>query len=168
MVDDLVLISIGSNIQPENNIPKAVHYLEEWFGAIETSNVFETPPVGTVGKNFLNLAVAIHTTMPVEALKYNVLRQIEARLGRVRTANKNDPRTIDLDTVVYHGSLLDPDLFLYAHLAVPVAELAPDFIDTESKKTLAEIARDFLQTDGIRLINGILATESSRASNPKI
>jgi 2-amino-4-hydroxy-6-hydroxymethyldihydropteridine diphosphokinase len=37
------------------------------------------------------------------------LRLMEDRLGRVRTANKFGPRTIDLDIVVWNGEIVNAD-----------------------------------------------------------
>jgi 2-amino-4-hydroxy-6-hydroxymethyldihydropteridine diphosphokinase len=151
LTDERILISIGSNIQPEKHIPAAVSRLAERFGPIRISNVYETHPIGTSGNNFLNLAVEIHSGLPIEELKNEFLRKFETQLGRIRTANKFESRTIDLDIVVYHGNVIDLDLFKYAHLAVPVAELAPDIFDPEQQHTLAELAADFIRKDGIQL-----------------
>ena len=62
--------------------------------------MWETPPVGSRGSNFLNAALLIRTTLTSGLLKSLVLRPIEIQMGRVRTANKNAPRPIDLDILV--------------------------------------------------------------------
>ena len=41
-----------------------------------------------------------------------LLKQIENKLERVRTKNKNGPRTIDLDIVLFNNQILDKDVFL--------------------------------------------------------
>lgn len=168
LTDESILISIGSNIQPEKHIPAAVRRLEERFGPMRISNIFETHPIGTVGNNFLNLAVEIHSTLPIEELKNEFLRKFELQLGRIRTSNKFESRTIDLDIVVYHGDVVDPDLFKYAHLAVPVAELAPDIFDPEHQRTIAELAADFIREDGIQLKTGILDARQDHHQNQEL
>jgi len=116
---------------------------------IATSRVYETAPVGTVDQpNFLNAALLIRTQLSAEALKAGPLWEVEQVLGRVRTADKNAPRTIDLDIALFNYDVLDvgvrhipdPELLTRAHVAVPVADLAPYYIHPETGATLEEIA----------------------------
>ncbi|HSJ56525.1 MAG TPA: 2-amino-4-hydroxy-6-hydroxymethyldihydropteridine diphosphokinase [Anaerolineae bacterium] len=136
-----VLIAMGSNIDPERNLREAVRRLAERCDVLATSPVYETAPVGKTDQpNFLNAAVLIETGLDAGALKEQVLRAIEQELGRVRTEDKNAPRTIDLDIVLYRGQVVDPDVRRYAHVAVPLADLAPEVRDPETGQTLATIA----------------------------
>ncbi len=150
-----VFISMGSNIDAEANLAAAVRRLEE-LDAIEvvaTSRVYETAPVGTVDQpNFLNAALLIRTPLSAEDLQAGPLREVERGLGRVRTADKNAPRTIDLDIALYNYDVLDvggrhvpdPDLLTRAHIAVPLADLAPYYVHPETGETLEEIAARLL------------------------
>jgi 2-amino-4-hydroxy-6-hydroxymethyldihydropteridine diphosphokinase len=104
------------------------------------SNVWETPPEGTRGANFLNAAVQVQTLLTSGLLKSLVLRPIEVRMGRVRTANKYAPRTIDLDIVIFDGRVLDTKLWTHAFVAVPLAELAPALPHPQTGVPLQEIA----------------------------
>jgi 2-amino-4-hydroxy-6-hydroxymethyldihydropteridine diphosphokinase len=62
------------------------------------------------------------------------LLEIEARLGRVRQADKYAARTIDLDIAMYGLQVIDlegrhipdPDIARHPHVAVPLADVAPD------------------------------------------
>ncbi len=56
--------------------------------------------------NFLNAAVLIETDLTAAELKEQVLQVIERELGRVRTADKNAPRTIDLDIALFGDQVL--------------------------------------------------------------
>ena len=58
-----------------------------------------------------------------------VLRGIENELGRIRTANKDGPRTIDLDVVVWNGGIVDDDVFQRDFLKQAVLELMPSLQD---------------------------------------
>ena len=49
-------------------------------------------------------------------------------------------RSIDLDVLIYDSSVIDPELWSLAHLAVPASELMPDLINEDTGKTLREIA----------------------------
>ncbi len=74
------------------------------------------------------------------------LREVEAELGRVRGEDKYAPRTIDLDllgladTRAPSSRLSDPEIAERAHLAIPLAELLPEFEYAGTGETLASIA----------------------------
>ena len=84
-----VCLLLGSNIQPERNLPLAVRELGEQLTILRASSVWESPAVGSRGPNFLNAALLCQTGLAAEALKWQVLRPLEARLGRVRNQDKN-------------------------------------------------------------------------------
>lgn len=134
-------LSLGSNIAPRENLPRAVALLRESLPVQATSRVWETLAVGSAGPNFLNAAVLVYTDLAPEELKDRVLRPIEAHLGRVRVADKNAPRPIDLDIVIYDARVLDSELWRHAHLAVPLAELFPTIRHPKTGERLVDIAR---------------------------
>lgn len=155
-MNNLVFITLGSNIEPEENLCEAVRLLGERFTILATSHVYETAPIDAAGQvsseqaNFLNAAVLIETDLPPYSLKYEVLREIETQLGRVRTEDKYASRTIDLDIALYGYEIItnpgnglvipDPDSLTRAHVALPLADLAPDFVHPITRETLAEVA----------------------------
>jgi 2-amino-4-hydroxy-6-hydroxymethyldihydropteridine diphosphokinase len=107
-------------------------------------------PNGTVpgakrSPNFLNMAVCIHTALSPAELKQDVLSPLERSLGRVRTADKYAPRTMDLDLTVYDGEVLDSELWRRLYLALCFAELLPDLRHPETGETLAETAERLKQ-----------------------
>ena len=136
-----VCLILGSNIDPELNIQRAIRKLEQIFPVEGVSAVWETPAVGSDGPNFLNAAVVIYTSLDPRSLKEQVLRPLEARLGRVRTADKFAPRTLDIDMVAWNAVILDHDVWRHAHLAVPVAELLPCYQSDETGEYLEQAAR---------------------------
>lgn len=145
-----VFVALGSNIEPERHLKDAVRLLGERCRLLSVSPVYQTRPVGTVDQpDFYNAAAEIETDLSAAALKTQVLAEIEQALGRVRTSNKNAPRTIDLDIVLFGSEMLDlgrrhipdPDLLTYPHVAVPVADLAPQFVHPETGQTLQEIVQ---------------------------
>ena len=142
-------VSLGSNIDSEYNMPEALRRLALLCRLVAVSPVFETTPVGnTKQPNFLNAAALIETDLTAAELKARVLQVIEQELGRVRTEDKNAPRTIDLDIALfadqdlYAGSsaFSDPDILRYAHVAVPLADIAPQRRHPATGQTLQEIA----------------------------
>lgn len=145
-----VFVALGANINGEHNLREAVRLLALCCRLVAVSPVYETAPVGnTEGPNFLNAAALVETDLTAAELKVRVLQVIERELGRVRTADKNAPRTIDLDIALFGDRVLDlgprhvpdPDILCYPHIAVPLAELAPTLPHPEDGRTLQEIAR---------------------------
>ena len=67
------------------------------------------------------------------------IRPIEARLGRIRSADKNAPRTIDPDIVRFDEQLLNIEFWAYAFVVVPLAELMPDFIHPVRGERLSKV-----------------------------
>jgi 2-amino-4-hydroxy-6-hydroxymethyldihydropteridine diphosphokinase len=133
-------LSLGSNIAPEKNIPRCIKKLKENFDDIVFSSTFETPPVGPVGKaNFWNLAALIKTSLSAEEMKAKML-MLENELGRVRDPqDKNCPRVIDIDVLPKRG---------YAEQAFvvhPMAEIAPEMVESFSKKTYQQLAEETSQ-----------------------
>lgn len=146
----LAFLGLGSNIDPEINLPKAVAQLRQCVSVEIVSSAWETPPVGTTGPNYLNAAVQVTTALHPQDLKEHILCEIEAHMGRIRTQDKNAPRPIDLDILIYDGRLLDPALWEQAHLAVPVAELLPGYQHPDTGQTLQDIAQHFKKITGIQ------------------
>ncbi|MCS6844270.1 MAG: diaminopimelate decarboxylase [Caldilineales bacterium] len=147
---NVAYLSLGSNIAPEHNLRAAVALLAEAGRLIALSPAYETPPVGNPNDPpFLNAAAVLETSRSAEALKEGVLRPLEDRLGRRRSADPNAPRTIDVDISLFNDQVLqvgkrripDPEILRYPHVAVPLADVAPAYRHPETGETLAEIAR---------------------------
>ncbi len=118
-----ICLSLGSNIRPELALPQAVQKLHGLFLVERVSQVWESAAVGAAGPNFLNAALLLRAPYEPYALKEQVLRPLEAQLGRVRSADKNAPRTIDLDVILCDGQVIDAEIWERAHLAIPVLEV---------------------------------------------
>jgi 7,8-dihydro-6-hydroxymethylpterin-pyrophosphokinase len=73
-------------------------------------------------------------------LKERIIRPIEAKRGRVRNADKNAPRTIDLDIVLFDNQPLNVDYWNYPFVVVPLAELIPDFIHPTRREKLSRVS----------------------------
>ena len=150
-----VCLLLGSNIQPEKNLTLGLNLLRNMITISQLSSVWETPSVGSSGPDFLNLAVLITTSLKATELKAQVLRPLEKQLGRVRSANKNAPRTLDIDIILFDGLLLDQSLWSNAHRAVPVAEILPDYLSTRGD-TLKDVASELAKSTFIHLRSDVL------------
>ena len=123
--------------------------LTERADLVAASSAWATTAVGPPGQPaFVNAAVLLRTALPPDRVKTELLRPIEAALGRVRTADRFAPRPIDLDLVAYGEEVLrseglevpDPDLLRHAHVALPASEVAPEWRHPETGEPLNAIA----------------------------
>lgn len=145
-------LSLGSNLEPEHHLLAAVAKLAQFGRVRAVSTVWETLPVGFSDQpNFLNAAVLLETDLSARALREETIATIEATLGRVRTENKNAPRTIDIDIMLFNSDVMqvnqrhipDPEVLERPFVAIPLAEIAPDYVHPETGQTLQEIGRGF-------------------------
>lgn len=117
------IISIGSNIDAENNIPNMLKILRKKVKVLQISSFIKTKPIGIKNQNdFTNGAVKIQTRMTQNILNQQ-LKSIEDELGRNRTAPKFGPRCIDLDIVVWNGVVVDEDYYTRDFIQKCVNEL---------------------------------------------
>ena len=149
---NIIYLSLGSNIAPEENLPAAVALLRSWTTVLSISPVYRTPPQGFAAQaDFLNMAVKAHTLRTPLDFKRAVIDRIETELGRVRDPhNVNAPRTIDIDIALWNDETLDygekpwrvpdHDITRHAHVALPLADLAPDCAHPQTGESLREIA----------------------------
>jgi len=100
---------------------------------VHCSSLYRTAPVGmTEQPEFVNAVAELDTTLAPEAV-LDALLDIEQRFGRIR-AERNGPRTLDLDLLLYNDQFVDlprltlphPRLHLRAFVLYPLAEIAPN------------------------------------------
>lgn len=177
-----VHISIGSNIEPQRNLPLAISMLKEKMEVVKLSSAFKTTPVGFKDQDdFINMAAIVKTKLDPAGLK-QVLLQVEDKLGRVRIPeNKNAPRTIDLDisfwgnmTFEYklnNGSALkswsvpEPDACKHSHVIIPLADVTPDFVHPTTRKPLKLIATEVSGNDDFRSVFPVTQICSSNGAH---
>ena len=132
----------------------AVSFLRQNCTVLALSPIYETIPVGLLNQpNFLNAAVLIETDLTFSAFKYTICRQLEQKLKRVRVADKNAPRTIDCDIVLFNdeifkcdgNSIPDPEIYKFPHLAVPIGRLLPTQKHPQTGESFTQIAETILK-----------------------
>ena len=118
-----VIISVGSNINPQINIPESRNILSKEASLLDYADTIETAPVGYENQpNFLNTAYLVATSLGFD--DFNAfLKSVEDRMGRERGPIKSGPRTIDLDIVVWDGEVLSNDYYQYDYISVPVDQI---------------------------------------------
>jgi len=135
---NIAYVALGANLgDPASTIRAAFGALANLpeSRVVHCSSLYRTAPVGILDQpEFVNAAAMLETTLAPEAL-LDALLEVEQRFGRIR-AEKNGPRTLDLDLLLYNDQFLDlprltlphPRLHLRAFVLQPLAELAPDLI----------------------------------------
>jgi 2-amino-4-hydroxy-6-hydroxymethyldihydropteridine diphosphokinase len=152
---------LGSNILPEHYLPSAVNLIQKQLEILKTSSVWETSAIGSEGPNFLNAALLVATSFDALSLKEQILRPIEAQLGRVRTQDKNAARTIDIDILIFNEQVLDRTLWDYAFRAVPAAEILPGVI-SETGENLKDAAARLARMSQISLRVDVVLTKFTK------
>ncbi len=137
-------INIGSNIDRNMQITRALKSLHLIFSNITLSCVYESQAVGFDGDNFYNIGVNAHTTKTISEVQ-TMLYKIENKQGRSKKMAKFSARIIDLDLILY-DDVVDKDYNLprdeilkYAFVLAPLAELNPDERHPVLKKTYTEL-----------------------------
>ncbi len=150
-------IAVGSNIEPEENVARALAQLHERIGIDRLSTFYRTTPFDRPeSPPFINGMLEVTTTLDPRELKQTVLRSIERHQGRHRTGDKSADRTLDLDLVVYDDLILespdlvlpDPDLARRPFLAHTLCELAPALLLPGSGTSIRSLA-EALGTHGM-------------------
>jgi len=132
-------IALGSNLGDRRaHIDAAVSALRlrEGIEVVRVAEPIETAPVGPPGQGaYLNSAAELATTRSARALMQTLLR-IEREVGRDRTLEpeRNMPRLIDLDLLLYAGEVIDVEGLTVPHPRLherdfvlrPLASIAPD------------------------------------------
>jgi 2-amino-4-hydroxy-6-hydroxymethyldihydropteridine diphosphokinase len=133
-------LSLGSNIEPEMNLPKAIDLLHGYGKILEVSNAWESEAVGSDGPNYLNACVLFITPLFFVELKEQVIHPIEEKLGRKRSEDKYAPRTIDIDIVLFDDQLCNDKFWNQAFVVVPLAEIYPKFQNPFTQESIIETA----------------------------
>lgn len=145
-----VYVSVGSNIDRENNIRGAVQTLRKRYTFLTLSPVYETPAEGFDGAAFYNLVVGFDTDDTLERVR-QTLADIETAHGRKRGGARFSARTLDLDLLLYgelmhHADGVDiprGEITKYAFVLGPLAEIAPDLKHPETGERLRAMWDNF-------------------------
>lgn len=134
-------LNIGSNIEPEYHLCEAVRLLRERGQVGAVSNAWQSHAFGSDGPDFLNACVLFLTSLETDELKAQIIRPIEATLGRVRGPDRFAPRTIDIDIILFDDEPFSGEFWSNAFVVVPLAELLPDFHHPFNYERLVHVAQ---------------------------
>jgi 2-amino-4-hydroxy-6-hydroxymethyldihydropteridine diphosphokinase len=142
-----VAIALGSNVGDRTaTLQSATTRLQSIVSGIRASAFIDTPYVGDdVQPSVLNAAVTGVTALDAHALLERLLA-IEQEFGRTRPYG-GAPRTLDLDLILYGNAIISEPGLMVPHprfrerrfVLEPLAEIAPDWRDPVSGKTISEL-----------------------------
>jgi len=111
-----VFVSLGTNVNRDENLHKGLLAMQQAFGSLTLSSLFESEAVGFDGAAFYNMVIAFSSDNSVEQVG-EALREIEFTFGRTLDAKKFSPRTLDLDMLLFD------DLILQTPVQIPRDEI---------------------------------------------
>jgi len=143
-----VAIALGSNLgDRETHLRSAIEALLPVVSNLRVSSFHETDPVAVPGPQgkFLNAAAIGESDLSASAV-LDALLAAERRFGRERPY-VGAPRTIDLDLILYGDRVIDAPGLIVPHprfrerrfVLEPLAEIASDWIDPVTGKTIREL-----------------------------
>ena len=143
-----VFVSIGSNIDPRNNMEEARIILGNLFDCT-FSGLYETRAEGFEGNDFVNSVVGFETDLQLIELK-DKLKQIEKKMGRTDIQKGMSDRIIDLDIILYGDQVIEDDDFdipskdieNYLFVLEPLAEIAGARHHPILNNTYSEMLKD--------------------------
>jgi 2-amino-4-hydroxy-6-hydroxymethyldihydropteridine diphosphokinase len=144
-------IALGSNLGDSLTIlEKSLKILSQTpkITVKSHSSWYRTVPVGPPQPDYLNGCALLDVQLTPEALLETLL-DVEQQFGRVRL-QRWGPRTLDLDLLLYDDRILEtaklqiphPRMRERAFVLVPLAEIAPDWLDPVSKKAIAQLLEE--------------------------
>jgi 2-amino-4-hydroxy-6-hydroxymethyldihydropteridine diphosphokinase len=151
-------LNIGSNIKPEYHLREAVRLLGEQGQVKAVSKAWQSHAFGSDGPDFLNACVLFLTPLDADELKEQIIRPIEAELGRVRGPDKNAPRTIDIDIILFDEEPFIGEFWSNAFVVVPLADLLPDFHHPFNYERLVHVAAHMRRQTWIEARPGVMSS----------
>ncbi len=153
-----IYLSLGSNLGDRKaHLRKALEKLQDkGVLLVQESSIYETEPVDVPDQpDFLNLVCQVKTQLEPEAL-LAACQEIESEMGRLRGKIKG-ARNIDIDILFYGRQRIEKPFLRIPHLSlqqrnfvlIPLAEIAPDFRDPVTDKTVHELR--WRSPDGARV-----------------
>ncbi len=153
-------IALGSNLGDSYAILEAaIQTLAQASGITlqAQSSWYKTAPIGPPQPDYLNGCALLQVQLTPQELLEVVLR-IEKQFGRVRR-ERWGPRTLDIDLLLFDDLIIEtpnlqiphPRMRERAFVLIPLAEIAPDWLDPVSGLAIAQLVKRLDCSDVNRL-----------------
>ncbi|NES81339.1 MAG: 2-amino-4-hydroxy-6-hydroxymethyldihydropteridine diphosphokinase [Moorea sp. SIO2B7] len=155
----LSAIALGSNLGNSHaTLEYAIKTLDQ-IPAIKIklcSSWYKTAPIGPPQPDYINGCALLEVKLSPQELLETLLR-VEQKFGRVRR-KRWEARTLDLDLLLFDDLILEtpelkiphPRMIQRAFVLVPLAEIAPDWVEPVSRLTISELVQK-LDCSGVSL-----------------
>ena len=122
-----VIIALGSNLNPQENILQVRQSLAQKFHILKESSFQKTSPIDHPLKNeFINGCIYLETDLDVISLRRE-LKQIEIEMGRNHSAGDTKPHPIDLDIIIWNLKVVaENDVIKHSFLKEFIQEIVSD------------------------------------------
>jgi len=145
-----VFLGLGTNVDRQRSMRAGLNALKQLDSDLVVSQMYESDAVGFDGAPFYNCVVQLHTELSLAQLVAE-LKCIEDRNGRNREAEPSDGKGLDIDVLLYGDKrgrfdgveLPRSDISRYAHVLLPLAEIAPDACLPGTTTTFQMLRNDF-------------------------
>ncbi len=157
-----LFLGLGSNEgDPRGHIENAFKELSErGVRVVRASSLYRTEPVGGPPQDWYVNAVAEIGFQGEPLSLLRVSQSIELLHGRAR-AERNAPRTLDLDLLLLGSTVLDTPELTIPHprfrerrfVLVPMVEIAPEVMDPVSGLSMRELLARCTDRSAVRLLS---------------
>ncbi|OMJ19298.1 Folic acid synthesis protein fol1, partial [Smittium culicis] len=160
MESHISYISIGTNLGDKiKNIHNSIKMINESdnIRVVDTGFLYQSKPMYLEDQPmFFNTAIKVETSLNPIALQ-KLLKRIEIELGRVFTEDKNGPRIIDLDIILYDTLVIDtaeltiPDPGMEnRHFQLqPIIDMDPFAVHGKLNSSVCMLSRDLITIKGV-------------------
>ncbi len=143
-----VILSLGSNYKPIETIFEASQEIAADFKVLQRSSLYETNDVreGYQDEVYVNRILFVESNLPYSQFR-DQMKAIERALGR--EPGNQDIVPLDIDIISYGSDVFkykdkaipDPNLLKFRYIALPLAEVSPDFRHPGTGESIQDILK---------------------------
>jgi 2-amino-4-hydroxy-6-hydroxymethyldihydropteridine diphosphokinase len=125
-----------------------------------TSLIYETQAWGDMeSPDYYNQCLRLETNLSATTLLSRLLG-IEKEMGRIRTSNRNEARTMDIDILLFNNDIINeehchiphPRMHLRRFVLEPLNDIAPGAVHPILHKTVARMLEECPDTNLVKLV----------------